>query len=235
MGKNTKSTVRLSRSFSAPLERLRSGLGWVIVRIPLDVAAVWGKGGRLPVKGEINGFPFRTSLFPTREGKHFLLINKRMQAGAHAKVGTTAFVRLEPDYDERTVEVPAELKRLLAGEPGLLRWFDKLNYSIKKWLTDQLEGVKSAEARRRRADRIAEQLLSTMEAERELPPAMQQAFARNALAREGWIQMSQGRRRGELLAIFHYRTPESQARRLAKAIEQAEALAEKKSGREQSD
>src|SRR6185503_3541362 len=107
MSKKTKATARLSRSFSAPLERLRSGLGWVIVRIPLDVAAVWGKGGRLPVKGEINGFPFRTSLFPTREGKHFLLINKRMQTGAHAKIGTVAQVRLEPDNEERKVEIPA--------------------------------------------------------------------------------------------------------------------------------
>jgi uncharacterized protein YdeI (YjbR/CyaY-like superfamily) len=227
MAKKNKPDAPLSRSFSAPLERLRSGLGWAIVRIPFDVSAVWGKRGRLPVKGEINGFSFRTSLFPTREGSHFLLVNKRMQKGAHVSIGTTALVRLEPDTEERRVEIPAELKRLLAGEPGLLRWFDKLNYSIRKWLTDQIGDVKSLEVRRRRADRVAEQLLSTMEAERELPPAMQQAFARNPQAREGWRRMSPARRRGQLLAIFYYRTPESRARRLAKAIEEAEALAEK--------
>jgi uncharacterized protein YdeI (YjbR/CyaY-like superfamily) len=227
MAKKNKPDAPLSRSFSAPLERLRSGLGWAIVRIPFDVSAVWGKRGRLPVKGEINGFSFRTSLFPTREGSHFLLVNKRMQKGAHVSIGTTALVRLEPDTEERRVEIPAELKRLLAGEPGLLRWFDKLNYSIRKWLTDQISDVKSVEVRRRRADRVAEQLLSTMEAERELPPAMQQAFARNPQAREGWRRMSPARRRGQLLAIFYYRTPESRARRLAKAIEEAEALAEK--------
>ena len=220
-----------SRSFSAPLESLRSGLGWVIVRIPFDVAGVWKSGGRLKVKGDINGFPFRTSLFPTRQGTHFLLVNKRMQKGAHASIGVIARVRLEPDTEERTVEIPAELKRLLAGEAGLRRWFDKLNYSTRKWITDQIGDVKSAEVRRRRADRVAEQLLSTMEAERELPPAMQQAFARNPQAREGWDQMSPGRRRGNLLAIFYYRTPESRARRMAKVMEEAEALAEKKSGK----
>lgn len=234
MAKKPKGHALLSRSFSAPLEPLRSGLGWVIVRVPLDVAAIWGKRGRLPVKGEINGFPFRTSLFPTREGTHFLLVNKHMQKGAHANIGTTALVRLEPDTEERRVEIPVELKRVLAGEPALRHWFDKLNYSIKKWVTDWVGDVKSADARRRRADRVAEQLLSTMEAERELPPIMQQAFVRNPRAREGWGQMSPTRRRGQLLAIFYYRTPESRARRLAKAIEEAEALAEKKSGREQS-
>jgi uncharacterized protein YdeI (YjbR/CyaY-like superfamily) len=186
------------------------------------------------VKGEINGFPFRTSLFPTREGRHFLLVNKRMQKGGHASIGTTALVRLEPDTEERTVEIPAELKRLLAGETGLLRWFEKLNYSTRKWVIETIGDVKSVEARRRRADRVAELLFSTMEAERELPPVMQQAFARNPRARAGWEQMSPGRRRGQLLAIFHYSSPESRARRLKKAIDEAEALAEKKSSREQS-
>jgi uncharacterized protein YdeI (YjbR/CyaY-like superfamily) len=232
MQKKSKSHPSLSRSFSAPLEELRSGLGWLIVRVPLDVAVVCGKRGRPPVKGEINGFPFRTSLFPTRDGRHFLVVNKRMQKGAHVSLGTTAQVRLEPDTEERTVEIPAELKRLLAGEPGLLRWFEKLNYSTRKWVIDTIVDVKSAEARRRRADRVAEQLFSTMEAERELPPVMQQAFARNPRAREGWEQMPAGRRRGELLAIFHYSSPESRARRLRKAVDEAEALAEKKSGRE---
>ena len=35
-------------------------------------------------------------------------------------------------------------------------------------------------------------------------------------------------RRGQLLAIFYYRTPESRARRLSKIVEEAAALAEKK-------
>src|SRR5262245_37518368 len=115
--------AKTSRSFSAQLERLRSGLGWVIVRIPLDVAAVWGKRGRIKVKGEINGFPFRTSLFPTRDGTHFVLVNKRMQKGARAYLGTTIRMRLELDTEERVVEIPIELKRVLSEERALLRWF----------------------------------------------------------------------------------------------------------------
>jgi hypothetical protein len=50
----------------------------------LDATTVWGLRGQIKVKGEINGFAFRTSLFPRRDGSHFLLINKRMQKGAHA-------------------------------------------------------------------------------------------------------------------------------------------------------
>jgi uncharacterized protein YdeI (YjbR/CyaY-like superfamily) len=152
-----------------------------------------------------------------------------MQKGSHAVEGTVARFRLEPDLEERTVTVPTELKHVLAEDRSVLRWFDKLNYSTRKWITDWVTDVKSAAARSRRSEQVAEQLMSTMEAERELPPMLQVAFARNPRAREGWEQMSAVRRRGQLLAIFYYRTPESRARRLSKVIEEAAALAEKKS------
>ena len=227
----TSKQLTIVKSYSAPLEHLRSGLGWVVAYLPFDAASVWGSRGRLKVKGEISGFAFRTSLFPTRDGRHFLLINKRMQKGAQAVAGQKARFRLEPDLEERTVTVPPELKRVLAEDRSLLRWFDKLNYSTRKWIVDWITNVKSVEARVRRAEQVAEQLLSTMEAERELPPMMQLAFTRNPRAREGWEQMSALRRRGQLLAIFYYRTPDSRARRLAKVVDEAAALADKNTDR----
>ena len=139
-----------------------------------------------------------------------------------------ASFRLEPDTEERTVTIPAELTRVLAEDRAVLRWFEKLNYSIRKWIVDWITDVKSADARVRRSEQVAEQLMSTMDAERELPPILQLAFARNPRALEGWEQMSAVRRRGQLLAIFYYRTPESRARRLSKVIEESAALAEKK-------
>ena len=126
---------------------------------------------------------------------------------------------------------PPELKRILAEDRLLTRWFDTLNYSTRKWLTDWIGDVKRADARVRRSEQVAEQLMSTMEAEEEVPPMLQLAFARNLRAREGWEQMSATRRRGQLLAIFYYRTPESRARRLAKVMEEAAALAEGKGGK----
>src|SRR5258708_39068697 len=86
----------VSKSFKAALERMPSNLGWVIVRIPLDVPKVWGTRGMLKVKGEINGFAFRTSLFPTGKAYHYLLVNKRMQAGAGARPGPVAQFRPGP-------------------------------------------------------------------------------------------------------------------------------------------
>lgn len=232
MKPEAKATVK---SFQAMLERGRNNLGWVIVRIPFDVSKVWGKRGMLKVKGDINGFPFRTSLFPTREGIHILLVNKAMQAGAKTGLGGAARFRLEPDTEKRVATVPPELERELAEDRELRRWYDKLNYSTRKDIGHWITEVKSAEARLRRAEQITERLLATMQAERELPPILRVAFARNPRAFEGWKLMSPSHRRRHLFAIFYYRAPEARARRVAKVVEEAYGFAEraeqKKAGR----
>src|SRR6266436_924455 len=101
-----------AKHFEAKLERLRSRLNWIIVRIPFDAAQAWGLRGQIKVKGEINGFSFRTSLFPTREGWHFLLVNKGMQKGARAVEGSVARFQMELDREERTVTIPDVFLRI---------------------------------------------------------------------------------------------------------------------------
>ncbi len=219
------------RRFEARLERLRSRLRWIIIRVPFDATEVWGLRSQIKVKGEINGFAFRSSLMPTREGWHFLLINKQMQKGARAAEGSVARFQMELDREERMVTIPDPLQRILNQARALRRWYDGLNHStrndIAKWITEP----KTAEARVRRAGQIAERLLNVMEAERELPPILQVAFARHPRAREGWESMSAARRRGHLFGILYYKTPDAQARRIDKMLDDAAALAEKVSDR----
>jgi hypothetical protein len=210
-----------AKSFSAVLERDGIRLNWVIIRIPLNVAKIWGTRGTLRVRGEINGFAFRTSLFPTGQGGHVMIVNKRMQAGGGVTPGAPAKFRLEPDTEKRLVTTPAELKRILAEDKSFQRWYDELGHGLHKEICDWIGQVKSSEARLRRAEQICERLLVTMEAERDLPPILQLAFARNPGAREGWERMSVSRRRRHLLGIFGYRSPEARARRVAKVIDDA--------------
>jgi hypothetical protein len=151
-----------------------------------------------------NGFPFRTSLFPSRKGGHIMIVNKRMQAEAKAAPGMVARFILQPDTKERTVSTPAGLKRACGNDRTLLRWYGRLNSSTRKEIAAWITDVKSTEARARRADLIAERLLATMEGERELPPILQVAFAHHARAREGWERMSLSRRRGHWLGIFYF-------------------------------
>jgi len=226
--KAARKQKQIAKSFKATLEYLDSSLGWVIARIPFDPRKAWGPLGRFRVRGEINGFAFRTSLFPTRQDYHFLLVNKRMQAGAGAGPGTVAQIHLELDTEARVAAVPPELRRILAKVPSLRRWFELLNYSTRKWIGDWVRQPKGAEARARRAGQVSEQLLATLEAERELPPLLRLAFAREPRALQGWQRMTPAQRRGHLLAIFYYRSPDARERRIAKTIQDALASAARK-------
>jgi uncharacterized protein YdeI (YjbR/CyaY-like superfamily) len=224
------------KSFKALLERMEGNLGWVIVRIPFDVEKAWGVRGQLRVKGEINGFAFRgfafrTTASPMSRG-HFMLVTKTMQRGGATRAGDTAHFRIEPDLEERKAVLPPELKRALSQVRSVQRWFDGMSQSMRRWFCSQVAQPKSAVARVRRAERIAELLLSTMEAERELPPILKAAFARDPRAREGWQRMTPTQRRHNLLSIFHYRTPESRERRIAKMLEEAVARAEGRCGKQ---
>jgi len=218
----------ISKTFSAMLERIQSRLGWTIIRIPFDAGKFWGTRGRLRVKGEINGFAFRTSLFPVRGGGHILLVNKRMQKGGDVRQGMSARFRLEPDLEERVAIIPAELKRFFKEDALLRKWFDRLNYSTRSEIGKWILQVKSPEARARRAEQMAERLLAVMDAEHELPPLLQLAFARDPRAFEGWRQMSPSHRRNHLFGVFYYRTPEGRARRIDKVLQEASGLAERR-------
>ena len=219
-----------ARSFSAVLERMCSRLNWTIVRVPLDAAKVFGKRGQIKVEGTINGFPFRTALFPTGDGGHILLVNKRMQKGGHVAAGQSAQFEIELDTEKRVLGIPEKLERILAGSRAFRRWYDELNASTRNQVAKWVNEPASAEARERRAEQIAERLMETMEAERELPPLIRVALARDSRAREGWEMMSLARRRSHLLGIFYYRTPEGRANRLGKMLEDARAIARKKRG-----
>jgi uncharacterized protein YdeI (YjbR/CyaY-like superfamily) len=212
-----------AKRFRAVLEPLGDGLGWVVAWLPFDAAATWKTMVRRRVTVEVGGEVFRTSLFAgVRRKGDFVLVNKKMQRAAGAGVGAMVEFAIAPDLEERQAELPDELAALLDDEPGLRDWYDGLTEywrrEIGKWVMD----VKSDEARMRRAEQMAERLLATMEGERELPPVIAAAFRERPKAKVGWAKMTAAQRRGELMAVFYYRTPEARQRRVEKLCDAAE-------------
>jgi uncharacterized protein YdeI (YjbR/CyaY-like superfamily) len=218
------------QSFKAVLEPDHTRLRWVIARVPFDPAKAWPVRRGLRVRGEIEGFAFRTSLFPDPRGEgYILLVNKKMQAAAGAGIGSQVRIRLEPDMEERAATIPPELACALKGDRRLPKWFAGLSYSWRKEIGAWVSEPKSADGRQKRAERMAERLLLTLEGETELPPILHAAFLRQPLARTGWEAMTPVQRRSHLLGIFGYQSAESRERRAAKAVEEALRVAKRKS------
>jgi uncharacterized protein YdeI (YjbR/CyaY-like superfamily) len=217
------------KRFEAVLERGDRSLGWTIARVPFDPAKAWKDMVRLRVKGTLRSlggaeFGFRTSLFPdpAKPGGFFLLVNKAMQQGAGVKLGGMAEFGLEPDVEPRPAELSDELAVLLDGEPGLREWYDQLTEYTRREIGKWVLGVKGDEAQMRRTEQVAERLLAAMEGERELPPVVAAAFRRRPKAKLGWEKMSPTQRRGELMAVFYYQSPEARGRRVEKLCDAAE-------------
>lgn len=219
------------KKFRGVLQPDHTALKWVIVKLPFDPVKAWPKRNRLRVKGTINGFPFRTSLFGSAKGGHILLVNKQMQKGGKVGVGGLAEIVLEPDLEERPTSVPPELDKLLRQDRALKKWFKQLSPSGRKYIGAYVTASKSPESRVRRAEQMAERMLLAMDGERELPPILQVAFRRQPMAFAGWQAMTAVQRRGHLLGIFYYQSPESRQKRADKAVAETLQLVERRTSR----
>lgn len=220
------------KSFTALLEPDGTQLRWVIARVPFDVQKAWPVRRRMRVRGEIEGFPFRTSLFPDPRGSgRILLVNKKMQTAAKAGPGSRVRIWLEPDLEERPITIPPELARQLKGDLRLQRWFNALSESMRREIGKWVDEAKGPDVRRKRAEKMAERLMLAMDGEEEPPPILRAAFQRQPLARDGWFALTPVQRRGHLLGIYYYETADARERRAAKAVEDALRAAHKRPGK----
>ena len=217
-----------AKTFTAMLEPDGTQLRWVIARVPFDVAKAWPVRNGRRVRGEIEGFAFRTSLFPDPRGEgQILLVNKKMHAGAKARAGSKVRILLEPDLKERPTLIPPELAATMNGDRRLRKWFDAMSPSMRREIGKWVDEPKGAATRRKRAEKMAERLMLAMEGEQEPPPVLRAAFQLQPRALQGWNALTPTQRRNHLLGIFYYEGVAARERRAAKAVEDALRVAGK--------
>jgi Domain of unknown function (DUF1905)/Bacteriocin-protection, YdeI or OmpD-Associated len=124
---------------------------------PFDVEKTFGTRARVPVRGTINGFPFRSSLMPMG-GCHRMVVNEDIRKGAGVKAGDTVQVVMERDEAPRTVKAPAVLRRELSKNKTAQANWDKLAFTHKKEMARSIEEVKQEETRARRLAKVMDVL-----------------------------------------------------------------------------
>ena len=143
------------------------------VYLPFDVFETFGTRSRLAVKGSINGFPFRSSIFPMGGGKFYMVVNREMREGSKVKAGQTVELVMEKDDEPRTIATPPDLLKALNSRRTAKAVWDKLSYSHRKEYIAAIEGAKKPETRARRIAKALEAIapLSRLKIE----PAKKQA------------------------------------------------------------
>ncbi len=127
------------------------------IRPPVDVPEFFGTRARVPVRGTINGFPFRSSLMPMG-GCHRMPVNKTLRDGVGAKPGDIVDVLMERDEEKRTVEAPTVLKKALAKNKVAKANWEKLAFTHKKEIALWIEAAKQEETKARRVTKAMQVL-----------------------------------------------------------------------------
>lgn len=130
----------------------------LIIDIPFDVEQTFGTRARVPVRGTIKGFAFRSSIFPTGKGYHYMVVNKATREGAGVKSGDTVSIVIERDEEPRIITPPADLARALKSNRAAQSAWEKLSYSHQKEHARAIEEARRPETRARRIERAIEQL-----------------------------------------------------------------------------
>lgn len=146
------------REFEGALLR-PPGVGtWVYVDVPFDAAEAYGAKGQIRVRGTVNGAAFRSSLLPHGNGRHYLVVGGPLRCAAGAEVGDVVRVAIEPDTEERTIEVPPDLQEALEARPEALDFFAGLAYTYRKEYVDWIESAKREQTRASRVSQAVGRL-----------------------------------------------------------------------------
>jgi hypothetical protein len=124
--------------------------------VPLDVRAVFGRA-RAPVRVTIGGHTYRSTI-AVYGGRYFLPLNRVNRVAAGVAAGETVIVEIEADDELRTVDVPDDLGRALAGDPNANAAFGELSYSHRKEFVDWIAEAKRKDTRGRRIEKTLERL-----------------------------------------------------------------------------
>ncbi len=141
--------------FKVKLEGINGG---AMISLPRRESVKFGVRGRVPVRGTLNGYPFRSSIFPTGDGGHYMAVNRAIREGAGVKAGDRVQIIMETDTEPRTVELPPDLEKALAKSKAARTRFDQLSYTHRKEYVQWLEAAKRPETRQRRLLQTIERL-----------------------------------------------------------------------------
>lgn len=148
-----------AKHFRAKLNKGETGEA-TSINIPFDVEKSYGTRGCIPVRGTINGFPFRSSIFRMGGDCHFMVVNRVMREGAKVKAGDTISVVMERDPEPRVIRPPQDFARALKRNKAAQAAWEKLSYTHQKEYARAIEDAKKPETRSRRIEKAIAELSS---------------------------------------------------------------------------
>jgi len=148
-------TMSKKHTFTATIQN--AGGGGAFVEVPFDVEAAFGSK-RPRVKALIEGVPYRGLLVRMGGPNHMLIILKGIREQIGKTFGDEVKVIVEPDTEERVIEIPKDLMTELKKDKVAKAFFDQLSYTHQKEYVRWVEEAKKDETRQNRIVKTIERL-----------------------------------------------------------------------------
>lgn len=149
--------------FEAEIER-EGYMNGAYVVFPESALAVFGAKGHIKVKVMFDGkISYRGSLASMGNGLHLLGVTKAVRKELGKSHGDIIHVTMEPDTEERTVEIPEDIVNLLKEFPEAEETFFRMSYSHKREIVHWVTDAKKNETRNRRLEKMVVMLLKKYE------------------------------------------------------------------------
>lgn len=125
------------------------------VDLPVAASRAIGVRGFVPVVGTVNGAPLRSSLSPSGEGRHHLLLNREVREAAGIVPGERVALVLRVDAEPPTLPLAEDLADALREE-GVLESFEQLPRGRRNQYLNWMESAVHEETRAKRIARLVE-------------------------------------------------------------------------------
>jgi Domain of unknown function (DUF1905)/Bacteriocin-protection, YdeI or OmpD-Associated len=143
--------------FEAVLEKIDDKMDTAFVAFPFDVEKIYGTKGQVKVNATFDGHPYRGVLANMGTGCHVIGVRKDIRAAINKKIGDRVKVTVEKDTQEREVDIPHELEKLLSKNMKAKSFYESLSFTNRKEYALWISSAKKGRDQRKTIERYAHQ------------------------------------------------------------------------------
>lgn len=148
----------MSRKFEYKTILIKGPQNGVFAEFPFDGVKEFGTRKPVPVKLVIEGKELEMSLLPSGNGKHWLHIKKDIRTAIGKEEGDVVNIALEKNNSLKVIDIPEYLQWLLENEKEMMKKFQKLPYSTKKFWIWHIEEPKNEDTKVERINKLFDYL-----------------------------------------------------------------------------
>jgi len=129
------------------------------VDVPADASRALGAGtAHLPVRGEVEGMPVRTTLVSRGRGCYRMAIHSDVRKKLKVDVGAFVEIALERDDESREPALPPALVLALRQSPKAQAEFRRMTTALRRQVVRYLISVKQQATLERRVEKFTQRL-----------------------------------------------------------------------------